>query len=34
VREPDSRRGHKDTEEFAAVESYLELVRSLQERAA
>lgn len=34
VREPDSRRGHKDTEEFAAVECYLELVRSLQERAA
>ncbi|MCW3149337.1 GMP/IMP nucleotidase [Stutzerimonas stutzeri] len=29
VREPDSRRGHKDTEEFTAVEDYLELVRSL-----
>lgn len=30
VREPDSSRGKKDTEEFAAVDEYLELIRSLQ----
>ncbi|HJE30112.1 MAG TPA: haloacid dehalogenase, partial [Pseudomonas nitrititolerans] len=28
--EPDSRRGRKDTEEFAAVEDYRELIRALQ----
>jgi len=30
VSEPDSRRGRKDTEEFAAVEDYRELIRALQ----
>ena len=30
ISEPDSRRGRKDTEEFAAVDDYLELIRSLQ----
>ncbi|WP_312171238.1 GMP/IMP nucleotidase [Stutzerimonas kunmingensis] len=29
VREPDSRRAPKDTEEFAAVDDYLDLIRSL-----
>jgi putative hydrolase of the HAD superfamily len=30
VREPDSRRGAKDTEEFAAVDDYRDLVQSLE----
>jgi putative hydrolase of the HAD superfamily len=30
VREPDSRRGEKDTEEFAAVDDYRALIRSLR----
>ncbi|GAB6388707.1 GMP/IMP nucleotidase [Stutzerimonas marianensis] len=30
IREPDSRRGPKDTEEFFAVDDYLDLIRSLQ----
>lgn len=30
VREPDSRRGEKDTEEFAAVVDYRQLIRNLQ----
>lgn len=30
VREPDSKRGEKDTEEFAAVTDYRELIRNLQ----
>ena len=30
VREPDSRRGEKDTEEFAAVYDYRQLIRNLQ----
>ncbi len=30
VSQPDSRRGQKNTEEFAAVGDYLELIRSLQ----
>jgi putative hydrolase of the HAD superfamily len=29
VREPDSRRTPKDTEEFAAVDDYLDLIRNL-----
>ncbi|AHL77346.1 haloacid dehalogenase [Stutzerimonas stutzeri] len=30
ISEPDSRRGQKNTEEFTAVDDYLELIRSLQ----
>jgi putative hydrolase of the HAD superfamily len=30
VREPDSRKGPKDTEEFAAVDSYRTLIEGLQ----